>query len=123
MLKIAKYLLLFLILLNIVYAFSGAYFYPLASIDAVGIWLLKAKFFYLSHEFPLALLKNPYFMYSHPHYPVLLPFIFSVFYSILGAVKEPIIVLIYPLTFIAVLFILYKLLRECGIGKILSLAF
>ena len=123
MLKIAKYLLLFLILLNIVYAFSGAYFYPLASIDAIGIWLLKAKFFYLSNSFPLTLLKNPYFIYSHPHYPILLPFIFYAFYSIFGTVKEPMVALIYPLTFIAALFILYKLLRECDIGQILSLTF
>jgi hypothetical protein len=123
MLKVFKYLLLFLILLNIIYAFVGAYFYPLSSIDAVGIWLLKAKFFYLSSSFPLEFLKNISFVYSHPHYPLLLPFIISVFYFLLGGVKEQLIIFIYPLTFIAILFILYKLLRKLDFGQILSLTF
>ena len=123
MLKIFKYLLLFLVLLNVVYAFIGAYFYPLASIDAIGIWLLKAKFFYLSGGFPLEFLKNPVFTYSHPHYPLLLPFVFSVFYFFLGGMRESFIIFIYPLTFIAILVILYKLLRESGIGQVLALTF
>jgi len=123
MLKIVKYLLLVLILLNIVYAISGAYFYPLASIDTIGIWLLKAKFFYLSHGFPLELLKNTTFLYSHPHYPLLLPFVISVFYFLLGGINEQLIVFIYPLAFVAVLFILYKLLKEVKMGQILALTF
>src|ERR1035437_3626135 len=123
MLKAFKYLLLFLILLNIIYAFVGAYFYPLSSIDAIGIWLLKAKFFYLSSGFPLEFLKNISFVYSHPHYPLLLPFIISVFYSLLGGVKEQLIIFIYPLTFIAILFILYKLLRKFGFSQIIALTF
>jgi hypothetical protein len=123
MLKILKYLLLFLILLNVVYAFVGAYFYPLASIDAIGIWLLKAKSFYLSGGFPLEFLKNTTFIYSHPHYPLLLPFIFSIFYFLLGGVKESLIVFIYPLTFIVVLFFIYKLLREFGFTQIIALIF
>src|ERR1035437_949682 len=123
MLKVFKYLSLFLILLNVVYVISGAYFYPLASIDAIGIWLLKAKFFYLTHGFPLEFLKNPLFTYSHPHYPILLPFIFSIFYFLLGGVKESIIFFIYPLTFITILFIIYKLLKELGFNQIIALIF
>jgi hypothetical protein len=123
MLKIFKYLLLFLILLNIIYVISGTYFYPLASIDAIGIWLLKAKFFYLSGGFPLQFLKNPMFIYSHPHYSLLLPFVISVFYFLLGGVKEPLVVFIYPLTFIAILFIIYKLLRGFEFSQITALIF
>lgn len=123
MLKVFKYLLLFLILLNIIYAFVGAYFYPLSSIDAVGIWLLKAKFFYLSNGFPLGFLKDISFVYSHPHYPLLLPFVFYIFYFFLSGVKEQLIVFIYPFTFVFILFILYKLLRKLDFGQILSLTF
>lgn len=121
MLKVFKYLLLFLILLNVIYTISGAYFYPLTSIDAIGIWLLKAKFFYLSHGFPLAFLKDTAFIYSHPHYPLLLPFVFSFVYFFLGGVKESLIVFIYPLTFITILFVIYRLLKELGFKQILSL--
>ncbi len=102
----------------------GAFFYPLASIDAVSIWLLKAKAFYLGHgNLPLDVLKDNLYLNTHPQYPLLVPFIFYTFYLLLGGINEQIIALANPLFYMSILFVAYKVFRKMDFNQTLSLLF
>lgn len=116
--KIAKISLILLIVVNFVYCISGAIHYPLQSVDVYSIWLLKAKNFYFSGVLPFSNLNM--FPFSHPQYPVLLPFAISLIYKLFG-VKEILIFLLYPLIYLFILSLSYKFLRKIGIGEMMSL--
>lgn len=115
-------ILFILIAFNILYVFQGAYLYPLASIDAISIWYLKAKAFYLNHgHIPLAMLKDNLYLNTHPQYPLLLPFIFYLIYILLSGINETIIAFINPIFYTLTIAIVYKLLRELKLTTTLSL--
>ncbi|MCL5970716.1 MAG: hypothetical protein M1450_04420, partial [Patescibacteria group bacterium] len=101
-----------LIAINILYVFTGVLFHPMQSTDAIGIWLLKAKAFYVYGGFPLDFLRNSNYNYSHQQYPLGIPFIFYLFYLFIGGINEKIILLIYPFTYVAILFVAYKVLKS-----------
>jgi len=102
----------------------GAYLYPLASIDAVSIWYLKAKAIYLEGgRIPIDILKDALYLNTHPQYPILVPFLFYILYTFLGGINENIISFINPLVYALILFIVYKLLRKMELGITLSLLF
>ncbi|MCL4353902.1 hypothetical protein M1349_00330 [Patescibacteria group bacterium] len=102
----------------------GAFFYPLASIDAVSIWLLKAKAFYLWHgNLPLDILKDSVYLNSHPQYPILVPFIYFSLYFLFGGINEQIIAFINPIFYVLVLLVAYKVFRKLNFNQIQSLLF
>lgn len=107
---IATYTLLILICINTIYVALGANFYPLQSMDAIGIWLFKAKAIYLEQGFPLSFLQTEQYVYSHPRYPLGLPYIFSLLYWIVGGVQEKMILALYPFVYVFILVLVYKTL-------------
>lgn len=120
--RIINYSLLLLITFNILFVTVGAYLYPIASIDAVSIWYLKAKAFYLNNGYiPLEVLKDNFYLNTHPQYPLLLPFTFYIFYVLLNGTNESMIAFINPLFYLLTIIIVYKFLREIGIKTRLSL--
>lgn len=122
--RIINLILFSLIGLNIAYVTLGAYLYPLASIDAVSIWYLKAKAFFLSHgNIPVDTLKDKLYLNSHPQYPLLVPFVFYVLYALLGGIHENIIAFINPLFYSLIIFISYKTFRKFDINTTFSLLF
>ena len=84
--KLTRNFLLVLIAINFAYLISGVIHFPLRSIDVYSIWMLKAKVFYLNEGIDWEFLKNT--DYSHPQYPILLPFIFYQIFKIAGAFRE-----------------------------------
>lgn len=122
--KKLNYLLLLLLSLNILYVFLGAYLYPLASIDAISIWYLKAKALFINHGIiPVDILKDKTYLYSHPQYPILLPFSFYIAYLALGGINESIIAFINPLFYLLIIIVIYKILNELKFTTTLSLLF
>lgn len=116
-----KLALLLLIVINVVYVFSGVVVYGMRSVDAYAIWIYKAKLFYYSNESILEVLSS--FRRSHPQYPILLPYIFYQVFLAAGQVKEIYVLLIYPFVYVFILLISYNLFRKLDIPDILSLAF
>src|SRR3989337_4053195 len=108
--KLIKIALLFLLFVNFFYVLSGAIHYPLRSIDVYSIWLLKAKAFWVSDGLPLEFLKSH--LYSHPQYPILLPWLFYQLYKIVGGVKEMYVLALYPFIYLAILLVAYKFFLE-----------
>jgi hypothetical protein len=119
--KIIAGLLLFLIGVNILYVISGALHFPITSIDALGIWLFKAKGWYLAGSFPLELLQDHANIRSHPHYPVLWPFLLSRTYFLTGMVNEQVVAAFYPLLYVACLVVGFLTLRKLKFSYLFSL--
>jgi hypothetical protein len=119
--RLISKIILFLIGLNFFYVLSGAIHYPLASIDVYSIWLLKAKAFYVYNGFPLEFLQN--IGYSHPHYPVFLPWFFSLIYKIIGGVNEYYVLVLYPFVYLVILFLACRFFTKIGLSKTISLFF
>lgn len=122
--KLINKILALLILFNVFFVMLGAYVYPLASIDAVSIWLLKAKAIYFAHgALPVNLLKDSIYLYSHPQYPILIPYFFSFFYFVLGGVNDKFVSLLNPLFYCLTIFVIYKLLKKMQFNTLFSLLF
>lgn len=119
--KVIKIVILVLIFINFIYCVSGAIHYPLQSIDVYAYWLLKAKLFFVDGILPLTNLNA--FPYAHPQHPILLPIVFSLIYSLMGKVNEYPVFLIYPVIYLVILFLAYKMFRKLGIGETSSLIF
>lgn len=118
-----KRLLLLGLLINILYVLVGAWRYPLRSVDVYSIWLFKAKAFYLESGLPVKTLSNPHYSYSHPYYPLLLPFTFYLFYSLLGFVTDSRILFIYPFIYALICILVYFSLRLLNLSRTKSLLF
>lgn len=110
--KIITTIFIVLLFINISYVFAGVIFHPLQSMDAIGIWLLKAKAFYIEGGFPNNFLHTEKYAYSHQQYPLALPFIYSLIYKFIGGVNEKVILLIYPITYAIILVLAYKIMRK-----------
>jgi len=122
--KIINYILAILILFNGFFVAVGAILYPLASIDAVSIWLLKAKAIFLVHgALPINILTNNIYLNTHPQYPLLIPYFFSFFYFIFGQVNDKLAVLTNPVFYCLTIFIIFKLLRKMQFNTTFALLF
>jgi len=109
--KIINTVLILLLVINVLYVSAGALFHPLQSEDAIGIWLFKAKAFYVEKGFPNQFLHNSNFAYSHQQYPLGLPFLFFLIYQLAGGVRENILLLIYPVLYMAIIILAYRVIR------------
>ena len=121
--KIIIYFFLLLIFINFLYTFSGALHFPLQSFDVYNIWLLKAKAYFIENGFPFNTLKDPRYYHSHPQYPLLLPYLFYIFYRVIGQVNEIYVSLIYPFIYVATLLLAFKVFRKMGVSVLLSVIF
>ncbi len=117
------WLLYLLLVINFCYVLVGAIYIPLQSVDVVGIWLFKAKAFFVEGGLPMQTLKNPDFLLFHPQYPVLLPFAYSLIYFLLGRVWELPILLLYPIYYLIILMLVFKVLRRMHLSALQSLTY
>lgn len=119
--KIMYWAFIALLCINVLYVFAGVVQFPLRSVDAYSDWMFKAKVLYLSPTFPTAFFQNWEYMAAHMQYPILLPTLFSVFYSVFGF-HDHFITLVYPLLYIAILLLCWKSLRLLDIHPHLAIA-
>lgn len=117
--KVIVWLCLALLTINVVYATVGVVRLGPRHIDAYGIWMLKAKAWVLEEGLPFGFLKKEQYGYSHGQYPVLLPFLMSRAWNLVGS--EYGFLLFYPFAYIAVLWIIFTLLRQDNISSLKSL--
>lgn len=88
----------------------------LLSWDAVAIWMLKAKVFYLEHGFwnNSFLLKSNFLEYSHKSYPVAMPLMTSFYYRLIGGVDDQIVQLYYLFFYINTIFLFYGAIQTAA---------
>jgi hypothetical protein len=119
--KIIYWGLMLLICVNFFYVVSGVINEPIKSIDVISIWLYKAKGFYFENGDVFGFLSN--LKYSHPQYPILMPFIYYQIFKVIGSVNEIYILGIYPFLYLLTLFLSFRTMVLLKCNNILSLTF
>lgn len=117
-----RWLLLFLLGIHVFYVLAGAIRYPLWSIDTYGIWFFKAKAWFLVGGVPWQTLRDTTYLFSHPQYPLGLPALVGSFYLLTGAVQDRVVLLLYPMVYLGVLILCYRVLRACKFHSTSALA-
>lgn len=110
--KVAQVLLTILLTLNILYVVSGIVFYPVRSIDTVGIWMLKAKAIAFERGVPFGFLRSSAYAYAHQQYPLLLPAVLALTGTLFGGVDGKAPLLLSSLAYACILLIAYVVFRK-----------
>lgn len=103
--------------LQFLYVLQGIFSFPYATGDAYASWIFKGNLWYLFGWQGLAnFLQDPVFTYIRPGYPLLLPLAIVGIYSLVGGVQELAVLGLYPLIYLVMIILLYRLLKPL-IGK------
>ena len=108
--------------LEILYSLFRALIKPMEAYDAVAIYGVKAKMFYLADAIPKGFFNGVYARFPHPDYPLNIPLSETLAYIFMGGLNDQLVKLIFPLFFIGILTILYFGIRRFA-GKTYALLF
>jgi len=114
---------LLVILSQVVYSFAYALTMPLAGWDAIFIWFVKARAFFLDGSVEAAFLTDPVYAQDHPDYPLLIPLSVAWIYTAIGAAQEEAGKIIYPLQFAALLALFHYGVRRLSGSRTAGLLF
>jgi hypothetical protein len=87
---------------------------PMWSNDFIAIWGLKGKAIYIAREIPRHLVEDPSFGFSHPEYPIGLPFLYAGASFLVGQWDDHAMALLFPIFQVATLLALAGWLRRRG---------
>ncbi len=107
-----KIFLIAAITFEILYAFFRALVKPLEAYDAIAIYGIKAKIFYLAKSIPYDFFRNLALSFPHADYPLNIPLSETFVYLFLGNLNDQLVKVIFPLYFVATLIILYFGIRR-----------
>jgi len=112
-----EYLLLAVICAFVILSFLAALFYPMQGWDAMAHWGIKSKIFFVNGEVT-------YLNFDlHNEYPNYIPLAETWIYNFMGEVNDRLVMVIFPLFFLALLSAFYALQRRFGFSRLHSLAF
>lgn len=100
------------IIFEISYAFFRALVRPIESYDAVAIYAIKSKIFFLAKSIPQGYFSGLGNIFPHPDYPLNIPLFQSFIYLALSSLNDQLVKVIYPLYFLAILALLYCAIRR-----------
>ncbi len=110
-----KFLNIFLISgisLEAVYAFFRALIKPIESYDAVAIYAIKSKIFFIAKAIPETYFPILIHGFPHPDYPLNIPLSETFFYIAMGSLNDQLVKIIFPLFFLGILILLYYAIRR-----------
>ena len=110
-----KYLATFLmagITIETVYAFFRALIKPIESYDAVAIYAIKSKIFFLAKAIPGSYFSSLIHNFPHPDYPLNIPLAESFMYLVMRSLNDQLVKIIFPLFFVGILCMLYFAIRR-----------
>ena len=90
---------------------------PMWSNDYIAIWGLKGKTIHAAGALPRHLYADPAFAYSHPEYPLGLPFFYAGVAFLTGRWDDHSMALVFPIFQVATLFGLFGWLRRHGASR------
>jgi hypothetical protein len=108
--KIIEITLLTLILFQIVTSIFIAIIFPVRFWDAITCWSFKGRAFFLDKNIYDFYNKHSY-EFSHPSYPLLLPFLQTYLYFYMGVLNENLMKILFPIFYISLLIVNYSFLR------------
>jgi hypothetical protein len=91
---------------------------PMWSNDYVAIWGLKGKTIHAAEAVPARLFQDRSLGFSHPEYPLGLPFLYAGVSFLTGRFDDHAMALLFPVFQIATLFALYGWLRRHGTSQV-----
>ena len=100
------------IIFEISYAFFRALIKPIESYDAVAIYAIKSKIFFLAKSIPQGYFAGLGSIFPHPDYPLNIPLFQSFIYLALSSLNDQLVKVIFPLYFLAILVLLYYAIRR-----------
>jgi len=109
---ILKTLLIFGILFEAAYAIFRALIRPIEAYDAIAIYAIKSKIFFLAKSINADFLSTTFKLFPHPDYPLNIPFSEVFVYLSLGNLNDQLVKIIFPLFFIGLLAIFYFEIRR-----------
>ena len=95
---------------------------PMWANDFVAIWGLKGKAIYTSSSLPRRLFEDPAFGFSHPEYPLGLPFLYAGVSFLAGRWDDHAMALVFPAFQAATLAVAFGWLRRRGASRVVALA-
>ena len=110
------------VILEIFYAFFKALIKPMESYDAVAIYAIKSKIFYLARSIPSEYFSVLAGIFPHSDYPLNIPLFQTFLYMAMGNFNDQLVKLVFPLYFVAVLVMLYFAVKRIG-GSLYALLF
>jgi len=100
------------ILFEVSYAFFRALIKSIEAYDAVAIYAIKSKIFFLArgipHDFFTGLANN----FPHPDYPLNIPLAETFMYLFMGNLNDQLVKIIFPVYFVCILIVLYFAVRR-----------
>lgn len=97
---------------EISYAFFRALIKPIESYDAVAIYAIKSKIFFLARGIPHDFFTRIVNYFPHPDYPLNIPLAEMLGYLFMGNLNDQLVKLIFPIFFICILALLYFAVRR-----------
>jgi hypothetical protein len=119
--KLALVLLLLFTFFGISVYLLRALTEPMWSNDFLAIWGLKGKIIFAAGGVPRRLFTDPSLGFSHPEYPLGLPFLYAALSFLLGRWDDHAMALLFPFLQVATLLALFGWLRRRGAALTLAL--
>jgi hypothetical protein len=94
---------------------------PMWANDFLAIWGFKAKTIHAAGGVPQRLFEDPSLGFSHPEYPIGLPFLYAGMSFLMGAWDDHALALLFPLFQLAALVALVGWLRRRGVSREVAL--
>ena len=85
---------------------------PIESYDAVAIYAIKSKIFYLAGAIPQDFFQTLAAAFPHPDYPLNIPLVETFIYIFMGSLNDQLVKVIFPLFFFGILALLYYGIRR-----------
>lgn len=100
------------IAIEVFYAFFRALIKPIESYDAIAIYAIKSKIFYLAGSIPREYFSSLANLFPHPDYPLNIPLVETFVYLLLGQLNDQLVKVIFPLYYIGILALIYCAIRR-----------
>ncbi|MDP3791491.1 MAG: glycosyltransferase family 39 protein [Candidatus Omnitrophota bacterium] len=97
---------------ELLYAFFRTLIMPMESYDAIAIYALKAKVFYINQSIPHDFFSSFKNFVPHIEYPLLIPLAETFFYTLFGSLNDLLVKIIFPLYYVALLVVFYSACRR-----------
>jgi hypothetical protein len=116
------YFLIFCLAAEVAFTFFRAMIKPIEAYDAIAIYSIKSKIFYLAGSIPNGYFSSLGQAFPHPDYPLNIPLFETYIYLFLGKLNDQLVKVIFPLYYLAILGIFYYAVRRFA-GKTYALLF
>ena len=98
--------------IEVMYAFFRALIKPIESYDAIAIYAIRSKIFYLAKAIPADYFTAIARLFPHADYPLNIQLSETFLYMSMGSLNDQLVKVIFPLFFAAILCILYFAIRR-----------